>query len=178
MWLAFAYSIFCAVALLSALTVVFSRHPVHSALALVVTMISVAGIFVLINAQLAAILQVLVYAGAIMVLFLFVIMMLNLTVNAEPSKKTRLIRRIGVVLFAVFLIQGSILAIRFGRHFEIASDQMEMISVADVGMVLMTKYLYAFEMTSIMLLVAVIGAMVLARRSIAPPQARSRESRG
>ena len=108
------YSLLFGITLVSALLVVFSRHAVYSALYLVSSMISMAGIFILINAQLAAVLQVLVYAGAIMVLFIFVIMLLNIRFFEEPPLETRFVRRIGAVAFVVFLIQAVILMIRFG----------------------------------------------------------------
>jgi len=160
------YSLLFAATVLSALMVVFSRHPVHSALYLVAVMVAIAAIFVLINAQLAAVLQVLVYAGAIMVLFLFVIMLLNLGPAGDLPLATRPIRRIGWVFFVLFLIQGSILALRFGPKMTDVAAPPRMISISDIAMALLTKYLFAFEMTSVMLLVAIVGAIVLARRRL------------
>ena len=170
---ALIYSLLFGLTLVSALLVVFSRHAVYSALYLVASMISMAGIFILINAQLAAVLQVLVYAGAIMVLFIFVIMLLNIRFFAEPPLETRFVRRLGAVLFVVFLIQAVILMIRFGAvEFGSGADSSPMlaetVSITDVAMVLLTQYIYAFEITSVLLLVSVVGAMVLARPSIIP----------
>jgi NADH-quinone oxidoreductase subunit J len=170
----FTYSILFAMALLSAVLVVFSTHTVYSALYLVVTMISIAGIFILINAQLAAVLQILVYAGAIMMLFLFVIMLLNLKTEDEPPAVTRNVRRIAALMFVVLLIQGSIVAIRFAGDVSFDPAQAGTVTTRDVALVLMTRYLYAFEMTSVMLLIAVIGAMTLARRHVFPGAASAR----
>lgn len=166
--LEFTYSTLFALTLLSAVLVVFSRHAVYSALFLIVTMISIAGIFVLINAQLAAVLQILVYAGAIMMLFLFVIMLLNLRQENEPPPETRNVRRLAIVFFIVFLIQGSVLVLRFAGDAGFDPEAASAVTARDVALVLMTRYLYAFEMTSVMLLIAVIGAMILARKHVFP----------
>jgi NADH-quinone oxidoreductase subunit J len=158
------YSLLFALTVLSAVMVVFSRHAVYSAMFLVVTMVSIAGIFVVIDAQLAAALQVLVYAGAIMVLFLFVIMLLNLGISKDPPIATRSARILGGVFFLGLVVQMSIVALRFRAGFP--ENAKGSISIGDVARSVFTDYFYAFEMTSVILLVAVIGAMVLARRRI------------
>lgn len=160
------YGLLFAVTVLAALMVVFSRNAVYSALYLVAVMISIAGIFIMINAQLPAVLQVLVYAGAIMVLFVFVIMLLNLGEKGEPPLATRFVRRIGGVLFLAFLTQAIVLVVKFGGAVEFTKMETEALGIGPVAMTLLTRYLYAFEMTSVMLLVAVIGAMALARRHL------------
>lgn len=160
------YGILFALTVGSALFVVASRHPVHSALSLVVTMTSIAGIFILINAQLAAVLQIMVYAGAIMVLFLFVIMLLNLGPAGEPPAATSTIRKLAVPMILLFAIQVVLLAAKFGGEMELNAESTELVTIDNVAMVLMTKYIYAFEMTSVMLLMAIVGAMVLARRQL------------
>ncbi len=161
-----AYTLFFTLTVISALMVVFSRHAVYSALYLVVTMVSIAGIFILINAQLAAFLQILVYAGAIMVLFLFVIMLLNLGRWGDPPVSTSFIRRFGGAFLIVFLVQLAILAIKFGGGPKLAEENARTATISEVALLLLTRYLYAFEMTSLLLLIAVVGAMVLARKSI------------
>ena len=157
------YSLLFALTFLSAVMVVFSRHAVYSAMFLVVTMVSIAGLFVVIDAQLAAALQVLVYAGAIMVLFLFVIMLLNLGASKEPPPATRSARLLGGVFFLAFVVQISIVVLRFGAF---SSPDSDGITMSGVAAAVLTDHFYAFEMTSVVLLVAVIGAMVLARRRI------------
>lgn len=164
--LEFTYSLLFALALLSAVLVVFSTHTVYSALSLVMTMISIAGIFILINAQFAAVLQILVYAGAIMMLFLFVVMLLNLRQEDAPPAATRNVRRIAAVMLAALLVQGSMVVLKFAGNVKFDPEQAGTVTTREVSLVLLTKYLYAFEMTSIMLLVAVIGAMALARKQI------------
>ena len=160
------YSLLFTLTILAALLVVFSRHAIYCAIYLIVAMVSIAGLFLMIDAQLAAVLQVLVYAGAIMVLFLFVIMLLNLGRDAKPPADTRFVRRVGFVLFIVFLLQVAILTTRFSIGIELDPDALGAIEVADVSLSLLTEYIFAFEMTSVMLLIAVVGSMVLARRSI------------
>jgi NADH-quinone oxidoreductase subunit J len=153
----------------SALSVVLQPSPVRSALSLVVTLFLVAVMFLLLDAQLVAVLQVTVYAGAIMVLFLFVIMLLNL--REEP----RAMARLGIQFSAVLL--GSLFLLALVRLF-VAPQRVRgagMISPvgANFGSVevlaerLFTQYLLAFEVTSILLLVAIIGAVVLAKRRLA-----------
>jgi NADH-quinone oxidoreductase subunit J len=166
--LEFIYSSLFALTLLSAFLVVFSRHAVYSALSLVITMISIAGIFVLINAQLAAVLQILVYAGAIMMLFVFVIMLLNLRQDPAPPAATRNVRGIALVFFVIFIIQMSMVALKFAGEVQFDPEAAGTVNAREVAMVLMTRYLYAFEMTSVMLLIAVIGAMTLARKHVFP----------
>lgn len=165
----FVYSLLFAIALISAAMVVFSRHAVYNALYLIVTMVSLAGIFVLINAELAAVFQVLVYAGAIIMLFLFVIMLLNQTEWRRTPMATRGVRMLAAPLFIVFLIQVGVLAFQYGAEVEFDPSRAEAVTYYDVGLVLLTRYLYAFEFTSILLLVAIVGALVLARRSQTGP---------
>lgn len=169
----FVYSIFFALTFLSALMVVFSRHAIYSALYLIVTMVCIAGIFVMINADLAAVFQVLVYAGAIIMLFLFVIMLLNQGMEIERPIATRRIRQLGVVFFVLFLVQVFAVVMNATGDVQFDPSLAEKVTYREVGLILLTRYLYAFEMTSIMLLVAVVGAMQLAGRK--SPSARELE---
>ncbi len=153
-----------AVAVVSALGVILHPHPVYSALWLVVALFQIAGLFVLLDAQMVAFLQVLVYAGAIMVLFLFVIMLLN--VEREPVPPTAS-WRLGM------LCVGGLLAVELAWFFlrrVSASSRAAGSPAADFGSVtalartLFTDHVLSFEITSILLLVAVVGAVVLAKR--------------
>lgn len=148
---------------LSALGVILHPHPVYSALALVVTLFQVALLFLLLDAHMLAFLQVIVYAGAIMVLFLFVIMLLNLqreSAGPPPAWK-------GVVFAAGGLLGIELLVLLVAG----GSAKSESPLPADFGSVvalsheLFTDYALAFEITSILLLVAAIGAVVLAKRA-------------
>ena len=161
------YILLAFLAFISALMVVFSRHAVYAALYLVVTMLAIAGLFVIINAQLAAALQILVYAGAIMVLFLFVIMLLNLREASDPPAATRGVRAVGAFFFVALIVQIGVLVSKFSPEVVPTENHAEAVDIGQIAMSLMTRYVFAFEATSILLLVAVIGAMTLARKKSA-----------
>lgn len=156
-------------AVAAALGMVISRNTVNSALFLVLNMVSLAGIYVLLQAQFLAVIQILVYAGAIMVLFLFVIMLLNL--DAEKS----LFNKLRVRYFVAFLLGIAILSqilYSIGGVTdmlpEISPEMAEVGTVEAVGDVLFTKYLLPFEMTAVLLTAAVVGALVIAQHKIKP----------
>lgn len=158
------------------LGVVFSRNPVGSLLSMVMALASVAGIFVLLEAHFLAAIQVMVYAGAIMVLFLFVIMLLNLGHGEDGSMRLSLWTVIWwIPPFAVVGAIGGIMAVRLSSTDIAASPAgAESIdaAVASTGAVgaiadpLFTQYLVSFEVTGILLLVAVVGALALAKKSV------------
>jgi NADH-quinone oxidoreductase subunit J len=137
-------------ALMSALMVVFSRNPVYSVLFLIVTFFAIAGHYILLSAQFLAAVHIIVYAGAIMVLFLYVIMMLNLNQEAEPKKKTY-IRVIAVV--AIGLIPELTQTTGVG-------------TVEALGKVLFGQYLLPFEVSSILFLSAMVGAVYLSKKNL------------
>lgn len=151
------------------LAVVTSRNPVTSAVFLVVDLFCLAGLYAMMEAHFVAAIQVLVYAGAIVVLFMFVIMLLNL----EPDHKDRRFLtapEIGVLLMTIvgFLAIGILLAL--GEPTGISSDMTpEKIAEAGgntyaVGMVLFTKYLWPFELASILILLAIVASVVIAKK--------------
>ena len=159
---------FAALAVVSALACITRRSPVASALWLVVTLFSLAALFVVLDAQFIAVLQVLVYAGAIMVLFLFVIMLLNLGRAGPTDLKGPLGLGIGVLLAGLLLVQ--LLTLRRaaggpagGGPALVAPGQG---MIASVARPLFTAYLVPFEITSILLLAAIVGAVVLAKRKL------------
>lgn len=160
------YILLTVLALFATLMVVLSGHAVYSALYLVVTMIAIAGLFVMMNAQLAAALQVIVYAGAIMVLFLFVIMLLALGRSGRLPMRTRALRLFGLAFGLALLLQlgAGVIYLMGGRAY--SPQQFQAVHLQEVTRILITDYLYAFEMTSVLLLIAVIGAIVLARRRL------------
>jgi NADH:ubiquinone oxidoreductase subunit 6 (subunit J) len=166
------YGLLFAAALSSALLVVLSPNAVYNALFLVGTMISIAGLFLLMNAQLAGAFQLIVYAGAIMVLFLFVIMLLNIREQSPPLQRRRHMRLLGLGFAAAFVAQMAMLLARFAGadNRELAANYSLAnppgIGIAAVGRILQTEYIYAFAMTSVLLLVAMIGAVVMARRHL------------
>ena len=160
------------VALVGAFFVVTSRNPVHAALNLVVTLFGVAVLFVSLHATFLAAVQVIVYAGAIVVLFLFVIMLLGVdreeAIEAEPLKAQR------PVAFALgALILGELALLSSMRFTTPSAEAVERSitpvnpaksNVEELAEVIFTRYLLAFEVTSILLVIAVVGAVVLARK--------------
>jgi len=147
--------------------VVVTKNPMHAAMALVAAFFFMAGIYVLLSAHLVAFLQILVYAGAVMVLFLFVIMLLSLGnehLEREHYKGMQLLGVVGVVGMTIVLA----MAIRdsVGPDAAVASVAPDFGTVKAVGRALFKDYLLPFEATSLLLLVAIVGAVVVAKEKI------------
>lgn len=160
---ALIFYLLASIAVVSAAMVIMSRHPVHSAIYLVLTFLCIAGVYLLLEAEFVAMVQVLVYAGGIMVLFLFVIMLVNLRDVAGP--RVRLQATISGLLGASLI--GLILYV-FTRgdlpaNVE-ASTLREGGNIQNIGWSLYRDYLLPFEVASVLLLVAMIGAIILARQ--------------
>src|SRR4051812_17031774 len=158
--------------MLSALLCISRRNPVASALWLVATLFALAALFVLLDAQFIAVLQVLVYAGAIMVLFLFVIMLLNLGRPGPSDLKGPVGLIIAVVLASALLLQLRVLgkapipdAIQLPTG-TMAAMQEHQGMVGTVATPLFEAYLIPFEIASLLLLAAIVGAVVLAKRKL------------
>ncbi|MFB3818459.1 MAG: NADH-quinone oxidoreductase subunit J [Candidatus Methylomirabilales bacterium] len=151
------------VAAASGILVIVQRHAVYSALYLIITMGSLAGIYITLEAHFVWAVQILVYAGAIMVLFLFVIMLLNLP-REEVPWASHDFRRIvlALVLVGVLLAELLLVLLRGGKHGGPALSP-GFGSTELVGRLLFTDFLFPFEVTSVILLVAIVGAMVLAK---------------
>ena len=166
-WVVFAVA--GAAVLVGALGVVLSSHPVHSALMLVLTLFGVAVLFVAQQAHFLAAVQVIVYAGAIVVLFLFVIMLLGVdrseNLRAEPLRGQRPIAYLSgaAVIAAIFLLART--AWVSGAQAVAGAASGPGGNVEKVARSLFTRYLLAFEMTSVLLVIAVVGAVVLTRHS-------------
>jgi len=174
-----SFWVLAALATAAALLCVTRRSPVASALWLVVTMFGLAGIYVLLDAQFIAAIQILVYAGAIMVLFLFVIMLLNLGQGQRPDMRGWVGRGVALLFGAGLLVQLGVVAriVRaegFGpltAAYPLPPGELSRMQ-ADQGVVgmladpLFRQYLVPFEITSVLLLAAVVGAVVLAKRKI------------
>jgi len=167
---ALTFAISAAIVLAGAVGVVVARNPVHAALMLVMTLFGVAVLFVEQQANFLAAVQVIVYAGAIVVLFLFVIMFLGVdreeNVEEEPLRGQR---PLAVVLVVLGL--AGVLLLGFGAHWSVGARSVAGASrnqsggdVAALGRSVFTTYLFAFEVTSALLVIAVVGAVVLARR--------------
>jgi len=152
----------------TALAMVLSKNTVNSALFLVMHMLSVSGFYLSLNAQFLAVIQILVYAGAIMVLFLFVIMVLNMDEEEEVVSRVDFKQIFALVLSLVVLAQLLYIA---GSYTGILPDlsQQEMLAVGTVeaiGDELFTTFLLPFEATAILLTAAVVGAMLLAQKNV------------
>ncbi|MBM3890371.1 MAG: NADH-quinone oxidoreductase subunit J [Verrucomicrobia bacterium] len=144
---------------LSGLLVVLHRNPVTSAMFLVLSFFFMAGLFVLLEAYFIAVIQVLVYAGAVMVLFLFVVMLLD--IKAERQRRLKLFTFVGGVAVAGALgwkLMQVIGAVPAG------AGKAAVGTTEEVGKLLFTQYLLPFEVTSVLLLVAMVGVVVLSRR--------------
>lgn len=158
-------SLFYFVAFLSiifALMTIFTKNPVHSVLYLVVTFFTFTIHYVLLNAQFLAIVNFIVYMGAIMVLFLFVLMLLNLNKDTEPMKSV-LVKIMGVVagMCLVVVLFGALKVT--GTNEGLVGPHADMGLVKNLGKVLFEDFLLPFEITSILLLTAMVGAVVLAK---------------
>ena len=154
---------FGALLVATSLMVVLHRNPVTSALFLVLSLCSLAGIYLLLQAEFIGMVQIIVYAGAIMVLFLFVIMYLNLQHDVESGAQIAVRRGIGWMVGALMLLFGVLLA-RHGWSPGPAAGvgpPPEGGNAAAIGRVLYSRFLFPFEVTSVLLLVAMVGAIVL-----------------
>jgi NADH-quinone oxidoreductase subunit J len=158
------------VTVITAILVIVQRNPVASAIYLIITLFSLAGIYLLLNAQFIAVIQVLVYAGAIMVLFLFVIMLLNLEREKKIITRHRMQKVFGVFLGIILLAQIGMVfnsVLLEGSKGTFPPEKVAALGNTQVvARLLFTDYLLPFEITSVLLLVAIIGAIVLAKRQI------------
>ena len=153
------------VALFSALMVITSKNPVHSVLWLIATFFAISGHYILLNAQFLAIVNIIVYAGAIMVLFLFVIMLMNLNKETEPQKN-RWLKMAGAVSGGCLLL---VLVAAF-RNVDQKQEQMALINAGNIGLIknlgkeLFTTYVVPFEISSVLFLSAMVGAVVIGKK--------------
>lgn len=140
-----------------------SKNPVHSILWLIIVFFAISGHYVLLNAQFLAIVNIIVYAGAIMVLFLFVVMLMNLNADTEPVKNYRL-QLIGVIS------GGSLLLVLLSALIKIDTENLVQLKVGDAGLInnlgrtLFTNYVLPFEISSVLFLSAIVGAVILSKK--------------
>jgi len=164
---------FAAITVLGALFVIIQKNPIYSVLSLIAAFFGLAGIYVLLEAPFVAVVQIIIYAGAIMVLFLFVVMLLNVPREdaAEWDRTHPLYRpwpmRIGALLAIVMVAQlGWALARTPGLTAAVGGQSPGISDVGELGRVLFTDYMFAFEVTSILIIVAMVGAVILARKQM------------
>ena len=161
----YAFYFLSFLAILSALMVVISKNPIHSVLYLVIAFFAIAGHYILLNAQFLAAVHIIVYAGAIMVLFLYVIMMLNLNADVEPHKST--ILKVAATATGGLLMIVLVGALRNTTDSNLPTIQHNEIGlVKNLGHVLFNDYALPFEISSILFLSAMVGAVMLAKKEI------------
>jgi NADH-quinone oxidoreductase subunit J len=162
---------FGAVSVIGSVLVVGQRNPIYSVLAIILSFFGLAGLYILLDAPFVAVVQIIIYAGAIMVLFLFTVMLLNVPREdaAEWDRAHPLYRpgpvRLGAILAAMMAAQLFWALSRSpGGDAGVGEQAVGVSSVRDLGRVLYTDYMFVFEVTSILILAAMIGAVVLARK--------------
>jgi NADH-quinone oxidoreductase subunit J len=173
------FYVFAAVAVVASLLVIAQRNPIYSVLLLIASFGALSGLYVLLDAPFVAVTQIVVYAGAIMVLFLFVVMLLNAPhEETDYDESVHPLRRPGPMRFgaalAAALVVELLWALTKGGGETGAFPAGAVSSVRAIGRSLFTDYAFAFEVTSVLILVAMVGAVVLARREggpSAPPSA-------
>jgi len=152
-------------ALGSAIMVVASKSPVHSILFLILTFFAISGHYILLNAQFLAIVNIIVYAGAIMVLFLFVVMLMNLNAESEPPQKNKYLLYGGTIAGAsllLVLVAALKQSATGGGMIETNNGSTGLIE--NLGKLLFTDYVFPFEISSVLFLSAMIGAVVISKR--------------
>ena len=163
------FYLFGAVAVVASLLVIAQRNPIYSVLLLIASFGALSGLYVLLDAPFVAVTQIIVYAGAIMVLFLFVVMLLNAPhEETEHDEKIHPLRRPGPMRFGAALAAVLVVELLWaltrtsgdGTAFPVAA----LLSVRTIGRALFTEYAFPFEVTSILILVAMVGAVVLAKK--------------
>lgn len=156
-----------AIAVVGAILLIVAREPIHSALALILVMVALAVLYLLLGAEFIAAVQIIVYAGAVMVLFVFVIMLLNAGVE-ERTNYSKLAKFAGVPLGLFLLLEVALWMWRsaIGGAVANGAGAVNQAAVSTVGLskMLFQDYLFPFEATSILILIAILGALVLAKR--------------
>ena len=155
------FLVLAAMSVAGAVSLILQREPIHSALSLIAIMVALAGLYLLQGAEFIAAVQIIVYGGAIMVLFIIVIMLLNAGLE-ERTNASRMARYVGVPLGIVFLIEVAYGIGRATAH--MIPPAPEAVSTRDLSNLLFREYVFPFELTSFLILIALLGALVLARR--------------
>ena len=161
------FFICAALAVLGALLLIVAREPIHSALSLILVMVALAVLYLLLGAEFVAAVQIIVYAGAIMVLFVFVIMLLNAGVE-ERTNWSKMAKYAGMPLGIFLLLEIAHWVWRSAVGAKVANGagaSQAAFSTHDLALALFRQYLFPFEATSILILIAILGALVLAKRS-------------
>ena len=162
--------VFAAVAVTASVLVVGQRNPMYSVLLLILSFAALSGLYVVLDAPFVAAIQIIIYAGAIMVLFLFVVMLLNVPTEDVPvGYHARLLggagpRRFGAVLSCVLVIELAVALLKLTPARMPSGAAATQPTVHDIGLKLFQEYSFAFEATSVLILIAMVGSIILARR--------------
>src|SRR4026208_666312 len=164
-----SFYVLAAVAVGASLLVIAQRHPIYSVLLLILSFGALSGLYVLLDAPFVAVIQIIIYAGAIIVLFLFVVMLLNVpTEDPVQGHNARLLRGAGPRRFGAVLPAGLVLELVWALTREVTSFGPRAnpggVPVKTIGLRLFSEYAFAFEATSVLILVAMVGAVILARK--------------
>ena len=159
-----------ALAIGGAIMVVASKNPVYSILYLIITFFAISGHYVLMNAQFLAIVNIIVYAGAIMVLFLFVVMLMNLNAESEPPQKKRYLFFAGVIAGCLMLVLVAALKSSSTSTQLVQMGSGDVGLISNLGKVLFTDYVFPFEISSVLFLSAMIGAVVVSKKEQVHPE--------
>ena len=158
-----AFFIMALIAVVSALAVVMLHNPIYSALALVTNLLTVAGLFALLDAHFLSVVQIIVYAGAIVVLVLFVLMLLNIKLETARNRSGAFVA-VAVLTGVIFLAAVLPLAQQAFTVFADPNTALEG-TVENMGISLYSKYVFPFEAASVLIMVAIVGAVMLAKRN-------------
>jgi NADH-quinone oxidoreductase subunit J len=144
---------------------VASKNPVHSILYLIITFFAISGHYILLNAQFLAIVNIIVYAGAIMVLFLFVVMLMNLNADTEPPNKRKYLLYSGVIAGAslMLLLVAAVKKTTESTHL-VQLKEGDVGLISNLGKTLFTEYVFPFEISSVLFLSAMIGAVIISKK--------------
>ncbi len=157
------FFVLAAIAILGAVSLILQKHPIHSALSLIVVMVALAGLYLLLGSEFVAAIQIIVYGGAIMVLFVFVIMLLN-DGEEERTNFSKLATFAGIPLaLAIAGLIGAAI-VHSSSSLPVATSNASLSSTKTISMLIFTEFVYPFELTSFLILVAILGAIVLAQR--------------
>ncbi len=163
---ALIFIIFAGIAVFCGINLVVQTHPIASALSLIGVMGSLAVLYLQLGGEFIAMAQIIVYAGAVMVLFVFVIMLLNAGAETPTFQVSRFVKYLGVFLAAGFLALVSFIVLAALPKSEGVIFGTFQGTTLDVGRKLFTTYLLPFEVTSVLILIAIVGAIVLARKEV------------
>jgi NADH-quinone oxidoreductase subunit J len=158
------FSILALASVVAALLMVFSKNPVHSVIYLILAFFMIAGLYVLLNAQFLAVVHIIVYAGAIMVLFLFVLMLLNLNKDTEPKESA--LWKVGAAVAAGALLVTMVGALKGSMQLQQATPNSSVGLVENLGKQLFTEFVVPFEIAGILFLAAMVGAVLVGKRDL------------